>query len=203
MCAIQTALIVLHIKEILIWAIPPLLPQPPDFHDNNPTRLPPRIRVKFPDGLGLYPIVPYGFRMMSSWYIDSSQPLYFDKVYALQRDRFKLVIKPDLSDATLHFINTLPVDENTFLYEFVLCEDTLVSYWVASAACGISTGSMLSHPTNTILHKDIDIWLPADTPCGSTSPICPASGRFVYMHGPYKIVVLDFLSHRGFVQETT
>ncbi|KAF8801201.1 hypothetical protein BYT27DRAFT_7245340 [Phlegmacium glaucopus] len=105
--ATQTAIIVLYEEAILIWAIPPLSPQTPNFYDKDHPQFLPLFTIPFPHG----PAVTFEWRTMSSWYIGSSQPLYFDKVYegGTQVQCFKIVIKPDLSDATLHIIYTLPI----------------------------------------------------------------------------------------------
>ena len=174
-------------EEILIWDIPPLSPGPPNFYpdlsDDNPillppsiSLLPPSIRVEFPDGHELYhKLEPSMRRTMSGWYIDSSQPFYVDKIYIhdlddSHLDRFKITIKSDLSDATLHFVNSLHSDEG---YVFtvsidgldettlpnisasVVCEDTLVSCWGGPDHCGMHTGSMLSRPT---FHDDVRMY---------------------------------------------
>lgn len=217
MRATQTAIILVNMEEILIWKIPPLSPELPNFSGDNPTLLPPSIRVEFPDGHELYPkLEPSMWKMMSAWYIDSSQPLYVDKIYMYDLDgshldRFKITIKPDLSDATLHFVNSLHSDEGYVICVLedgledtglpnisasTVCEDTLVSCWGGPDHCGIHTGSMLSRPT---LHDDVRMSLPfrpARRSWESIGPICPASGRFVYAHDDHKIVVLDFLPQR-------
>ena len=49
----KTAIIIFCDKEILFWAIPPLLPRSPDhFLDDNPTRLPsPLFKIPFLHGI--------------------------------------------------------------------------------------------------------------------------------------------------------
>ncbi|KAF8802299.1 hypothetical protein BYT27DRAFT_7197407 [Phlegmacium glaucopus] len=205
--ATKTALVILHEGGILIWAIPPLS-QPADFDRDNIPRLQPLIRLKFPDGLARHPEPPI-WRRMSRWYSGSSQPLYFDMVHErhLELQRFKIIIKPDLSDATLHFIDTLqltPRDSERLATPSTsnICEDTMVSFWDTSDDCGIYTGSILSHPTNTVSHRDpyaVSILLPVDGR-GHSHSLCPASGRFVHLdyddHDDIStIVVVDFLPH--------
>ena len=208
MCATQTAIIVLNVEEILIWKIPPLSPQPPNFSGEDPTLLPPDIRVEFPDCHEFYPKFS-AWRLMSSWYIDNSRPLHLDKIYIgledSHLDRFKITIKPDLSDVTLHFLNTLPIDDGEHGEHHIdypnfsasmLCEDTLVSCWNATDGCGLYTGSMLSRPPNAMLHGDIKMSLPIKRSTWERfDPICPASGRVVYVRDTHQIVVLDFLPH--------
>ncbi|KAF8804221.1 hypothetical protein BYT27DRAFT_7194654 [Phlegmacium glaucopus] len=202
--ATKTAIVILHEEGIFIWAIPPLS-QPTDFDRDNIPRLQPLIRLKFPDGLARHPEPPM-WRRMSSWYFGSSQPLYFDMVHPrhLELQRFKIIIEPDLSDATLHFINTLqltPRDSERLATPSTsnICEDTMVSFWDTSDHCGIYTGSILSHPTNSVSHRDpyvVSMLLPMDGR-GHSHSLCPASGRFVYLDYSdgdiERIVVVDFL----------
>ncbi|KAF8801207.1 hypothetical protein BYT27DRAFT_7198526 [Phlegmacium glaucopus] len=202
----KTAIAILHQEGIWIWAIPPLA-QPANLDCENLAQLPPLIRLKFPDGVALHPEPPE-WRILSSWYFGSSQPLYFDMVHArhLQLQRFKLIIKPDLSDATLHLINTLQLtahDSEGAVTPSVsnICEDILVSFWDTLDRCGIYTGSILSHPTNTIPCGDpfvVSMVLPVDG-CGHSHSLCPVSGRFVYLDwGDIdRIVVFDFLPLHG------
>ncbi|KAF8804232.1 hypothetical protein BYT27DRAFT_7170356 [Phlegmacium glaucopus] len=201
--ATKTAIVILHEDGIFIWAIPPLS-QPADLDCCNLPRLPPLIALQYPDGLPRHPEPCW--RTMSSWYFGSSQPLYFDMVHEghLELQRFKIIIKPDLSDATLHFINTLqltPRDSERLAtpYTSNICEDILVSFWDTPDHCGIYTGSILPHPTNTISHRDpsvVSMLLPVDG-CGHSHSLCPASGRFVYLDYDdgviERIVVVDFL----------
>ncbi|KAF8805098.1 hypothetical protein BYT27DRAFT_7193348 [Phlegmacium glaucopus] len=198
--ATKTAIVILHQEGILIWAIPPLS-QPANFDFDNLARLPPLIRLKFPDDLALQ--LPT-WRTLSSWYFGSSQPLYFDMVHAghLRLQRFKLIIKPDLSDATIHLINILQLTARDSEGAATpstsnICEDILVSFWDTFDQCGIYTGSILSHPTNTIPFV-VSMVLPVDG-CGHSHSLCPASGRFVHLDwGDIdRIVVFDFLPLHG------
>ncbi|KAF8801209.1 hypothetical protein BYT27DRAFT_7198532 [Phlegmacium glaucopus] len=203
---IKTAIVILHEEGIWIWAIPPLA-QPANFDHENLARLPPLIRLNFPDGVALHPEPPE-WRTLSSWYFGSSQPLYFDMVHAwhLRLQRFKLIIKPDLSDATLHLINTLQLTDHTSEWAVApstsnICEDILVSFWDTFDRCGIYTGSILSHPTNTIPCGDpfvVSMVLPVDGR-GHNHSLCPASGRFVHLDWGdiARIVVFDFLPLHG------
>ncbi|KAF8801190.1 hypothetical protein BYT27DRAFT_7342089 [Phlegmacium glaucopus] len=202
----KTAIVVLHEEGIWIWAIPPLA-QPANFDHENLARLPPLIRLKFPDGLALHPEPPTWITM-SSWYFGSSQPLYFDMVHAghLRLQRFKLIIKPDLSDATLHFINTLQLNAHDSEDMGTpstsnICDDILVCFWDTFNQYGVYTGSIISHPTNTISHRDpsvLSMLLPLDG-CGHSHSLCPASGRLVHLDwGDIdRIVVFDFLPLHG------
>ncbi|KAF8804223.1 hypothetical protein BYT27DRAFT_7259405 [Phlegmacium glaucopus] len=205
--ATKTAIVILHEEGVFIWGIPPLS-QPADFNCDNLPRLPPLIRLKFPDGLAHHPEFPL-WRTMSSWYFGSSQSLHFDMVHERHPElqRFKITIKPDLSEATLHFISTLQLTARDFEWVATpctsnICEDTMVSFWDTLDHCGIYTGSILSHPTNSVSHRDpyvVSMLLPVDG-CPSSHSLCPASGRFVHLDWDdprdiNKIVVNDFLPH--------
>ena len=129
--ATKTAIIILGAEGVLIWAIPPLLPQPLDFVDCHPTHIPPLFRIQFPDGIGINLI---GRKTMSSWYFGSSQPLYFDMVCQESKlHRFQIILKPDLSTASLHFIHSSELSPHDFEYlsfdDYRICEDTLVCCW--------------------------------------------------------------------------
>ena len=48
----------------------------------------------------------FGWMTVSSWYLRSWDSLYFDVLYRDSKlQSFKIIIKPDLSDASLHVIN--------------------------------------------------------------------------------------------------
>ena len=148
----KTAIQVFCDEEILFWAIPSLLPRSPDhFLDDNPTHLPPPLfKIPFPHGI-VYDDVR-DLRIISSWYLGSRESIYFDILRSdLRLDRFKLVVKPDHSEASLHAINTSILTPRNF--EIVslqassrLCEDALVSLWRWSDGvnyeCGAYTESM-------------------------------------------------------------
>ena len=73
------------------------------------------------------------WEMVSSWYSDSSHPIYFNMLHRdSKRHRFQIKLKPDLSIASLHAINTselFPYDHgSTFSQGYRICEDTLVSW---------------------------------------------------------------------------
>jgi hypothetical protein len=128
--ATKTAVIVLCEEAGLIWAIPLLSPQPPDFFDHNPTHILPLLIIPFPDGLLRHP----GFfiwKTTSSWYFGSSHHLYFDMTYRDRKlQRFQIMLKPDLSTASLHVINTFEVAPHDFQYilleDYRICEDAIV-----------------------------------------------------------------------------
>ena len=210
--ATKTAVIVLHDKEILIWAIPPLLPQPPDFFDHHPTHIPPLLIIPLPVDIKIDPNFSK-WNTISSWYFGSSQPLYCDLLGPGSTiHRFQIVIEPDLSTASLHVINTpeiTPYDfTKVYLPAYMICEDTLVSYFIisnynrdtrqyqyqTSLYTGLTTANgIISHsgPAANMLLSDIG---PGFGPRCSLFP-CPASGRFVLQvdsGDSDSITVLDF-----------
>ena len=206
--ATKTAVIVLHDKEILIWAIPPLLPQPPDFFDHHPTHIPPLLIIPLPVDIEIDPDF-IKWNRISSWYFGSSQPLYCDLLGPGSTiHRFQIVIEPDLSTASLHVINTSEITSYDFtkvyLPPYMICEDTLVSYFIISnynhdthqyqyQIClytGLTTANgIFSHggPAANMLLSDIRR--------GCNLFPCPASGRFV-LHVDSRdsdsIAILDF-----------
>jgi hypothetical protein len=164
-------------EGIFVWAIPPLLPHSSDhFLYNNPTHLPPLFKIPFPDDFVCFDICDWN--TISSWYFGSRESIYFDIVYSDSKlDRFELIVKPDLSDASLHVINSseftpYDFDDTTFQNSYRICEDTLVSVWNSESGskCGVYTGLTSAH-------------FPDDTDARfaySSCSLCPASGRFVY-----------------------
>jgi hypothetical protein len=185
----KTAVIVLHDLEILIWAIPPLSPQPPDSFDQNPTHIPPLF------------IIPYNIRpgpefirwnTISSWYFGSSQPLYCDMLCQDSTiHRFEIMLKPDLSTASLHVINTSEITphnfHNVYLPEYAICGDTLVSWYMnlkynhsrrVQYQAGIYTGLTTDRFDNGIISHGgpaANMLLP-DIGRGYKLFLCPASG---------------------------
>ncbi|KAF8802153.1 hypothetical protein BYT27DRAFT_6771427 [Phlegmacium glaucopus] len=66
--ATKTAIIVLCEEDILVWAIPPLSPQPqpPDFSDHNPTHIPSLLRIPLPHGI-LHHTEVVEWKRISDW----------------------------------------------------------------------------------------------------------------------------------------
>ena len=135
----KTAIVILCIDEILIWEIPPLLPQESDLHhflDNNSTHIPPLFKIPLPDDVLRHSHEILGRMTLSSWYFGTGflDSVYFSFFFTSKIQKFKLIIKPDLSDASLHDINIsecIPDDIMTFLarcsaYKYRICEDALV-----------------------------------------------------------------------------
>jgi hypothetical protein len=192
----KTAVIVICEEEILIWAIPPLSPQPPDFFDHNPTHIPPFFIIPFPQDIILHTEL-VDWKTISSWYFGSSQPLYFDMLcQSYKLHRFQIIVKPDLSDASLHIINTselTPYDfEDESFQSYRICEDTLVSCWTTHdpPQCGAYTGLTSARSAHDISYGGPAAKMPI---AGYESVIsfCPASGRFVHLDSG-GLAVLDF-----------
>ena len=154
--ATKTAVIVLCDEAVLIWAIPPLSPQPPDFFDHNPTHMPPPLfTIPFPD-ISRHP-VRIGWKAISSWHLGSSHPLYFDMLCQDSKlHRFQIMLQADLSTASLHVINTSEHTPHDFGYvlfqDYRICEDALVSCWFCedSNNWGVYTGSTSARFANVI-----------------------------------------------------
>ena len=206
MIATKTAVIVLCQERVLIWAIPPLLPQPPNFHVDNPILMPPPFfTIPFPDCILLNPM-HVKWNSISSWYSGSSHPLYFgvlcEDSKGSKLHRFQIVLELDLSAASLHVIDTseitTPNSINTFLKDYRICEDTHVSCWVYDSLalpeeyqCGVHTGLTSARFSNLISHSG---------PAGNIKVdeneylffLCPASGRSVLLGSNNNVAVFDY-----------
>ena len=204
MIATKAAVIVLCKGSILIFAIPPLSPQPTDFLDHNPTHISPLFTIPFQDGIQVIldsKIIKW--KTISSWYFSSSHPFYFDLVAFLDSKlhRFKLIVKPDLSDASLHVINTSERTPYNFFDtsfgSYRICEDTLVSWWIdhypGGYRCGVYTGLTSARFSDIISHGPVARVLLPDIGCNYHPFSCPATGRFVLLARSNRVLVLDFL----------
>jgi hypothetical protein len=206
----KTAVIVLTEEAVLIWAIPPLSPHPPDFLDHNPTRISPLFTIPLPDGIVSRPEL-IRWKTISSWYFGSPHPLYFDMLCQDSRlHRFQVMLKPDLSTASLHVINIYELSPHDFNYvtfeDYRICEDTLVSCWIFDDdllrpyhwQCGVYTGLTSARFANIISQGGpaAKMLLP-DVGHNYRPFSCPASGRFVLLvrdsDNTSSVVVLDFL----------
>ena len=196
----KTAVIILCEKAVLIWAIPPLLPQPPDFFDHNPTHMPPLFTILLPV-ISRHP-QSKDWNTISSWYFGSSQPLYFNFVCQDSKlQRFQILLQPDLSAASLHDINVSEQthDINYVVFrDYMICEDTLVSCWTYSDdwdqfGCGAYMGLMSPPFANGISHSGpaAKMLLPGIEYISIFS-LCPASGRIVHLDNNNSVAVLDF-----------
>jgi hypothetical protein len=201
--ATNTAVIVLCEEAILIWAIPPLSPQLPDFSDDNPIHIPPLFTIPFPD-VALRSEVRW--KVISAWYFGSSHPLYIDMLCQdSKHHRFQIVLKPDLSNASHRVIYTSELDHHDFddliFEDYRFCEDTLVSCWTSNdhLQWGVYMGLTSARFANIISHGGpaANILLPDFEHNLKYRPLsCPASGRFVLLVGDSSdissLVVLDF-----------
>ena len=179
------------------------MPQPSDlpiggrrFH-HNPTHILPLFKIPFPDDIASYPYEFLDQMTLPSWYFES-ESVYFDvfcdRDFKLQR--FKIVIEPDLTVASLDIINmseTISNDVIKFLIPhystykacdgYRVCEDALVYFWntpsptriMMPSAGPANTGLILTSTpfTNVVTGTDTR-WT------GRIDSLCPASGRLVY-----------------------
>ena len=119
-------IIVLHNHKVLIWGIPPLSPHPPDFLNNNPTHISPLLKTSLPDHITRNS-ERFRWETILNWYVGSSQSIHLgvspeDSII----HNLEIVIKPDLSDISLHVINTSSLAPNfrTILYpQYHILED--------------------------------------------------------------------------------
>ena len=125
--------------------------------------------------------------------------------------RFKIIIKPDLSDASLHFINMSRIISDGLLGSIVnssrvdaermrreairvcegyrICEGALAYFWNSLATwrafAGLTPGPDAASPLTHAVAR----WK------GCVDSLCPTSRRFVYhtygRDGNFKIVVAD------------
>ena len=118
--------------------------------------------------------------------------------------RFKLIVEPDLSDASLHVIHTSEPTPHNFdkvsFQSYRICEDALVSCWKiygrpAEDLCGVYTGLTSARFANVISHGGpaAKMLLP-DRDIGPDYRLfsCPASGRFILLDRSNGTFVLDF-----------
>ena len=197
--ATKTAVIVLREEAILIWAIPPLSSQPPDFFDDNPTFIPPPLFIiTFPDEISFRSDL-IGWNTISSWYFGS---LYFDMLCQdFKLHRFQIILEPDLSTASLHLIyaHTPHGFGHVSFEDYRICEDTLVSCWIyydqrhENFPCGVYTGPTSARSSNVISHGGpaAKMLLP-DIGCDFRLYLCPASGRSARLDRSNNVAILDF-----------
>ena len=221
----KTAVIFTFPDAIKIWAIPPLLPQPPDFSVDHylPHLTPPLFVIPFPDDFVLLP-ENHCRGTISSWYSGFSQPLYFDMLRTedqyntqdskSQRVQIMLNLKPDLSTASLH-VNTSEVTphdfDDAFFQDWRICEDTLFTCWQNENyyQSGIYTQLTSVRFDNVVSHAGPVVKM---SPPGNRREYrlfsCPASGRYVNVNSNRTISVLDFLWYiliicRGYISSNT
>jgi hypothetical protein len=164
--------------------------------DDNPAHIPPLVKLPFPDDFVCLDVLRW--KTISSWYSESREFIILDILHrGFKLDRLKLIVKPDLSDASLHVINssilTLHNFQNaSFASSYRICDDTLVSFWCNSydQKYGVTTGLTSAHFSNDVPVRD-------EMATANNCSLCPASGRFV--HFTYdtdddgRIVVVDLI----------
>jgi hypothetical protein len=197
-------MIIVFCKDILVWGIPPLSPHPPDFLNRNPTHISPLLKASLPDDI-TRKHNQIRWETILDWYAGSSQSIHLGvSVEDLNIHDVEIVIKPDLSDISLHVINTcqLAPDFRTILcpqYQYRILEDhTHVSeVYARKDESRIYIRSTSSSPPN-IISPESPIILKLSLPgLGALSTSCPASGRFVYFPRDdyFEIVVVDFFNY--------
>ena len=200
MIATKTVVVILCEEKILIVAIPPLLPRPPDFFDYNSARIPPPLfTITYPDGLAHHP-AGVERKMVSFWYSDSSRPFYFDMLCQdSNRHRFQINLKPDLSSASLLDTN-INLSESlhlhhgsTFFQGYRICDDILVSWHRNSGYPLLYTGLTSATFSNVIPQRGTasELFLHG-IGLRYNITLCPASGRLVRLDASNSVAVLDF-----------
>ena len=134
---------------------------------------------------------------VSSWYFGSRESFYFDTLYTGTRrsfQRFKIIIKPDLSDSTLHVMNMSEIFLEDLLEslkayracaDYRICDDALVYYWETRNhrdRWGAYTGLTSAPYTNIVTRSNEEV---------QVQSLCPSSGRFVYYTDDRRLVVVD------------
>ena len=162
----------------------PPLPSPelsdlPAFLDNNATHISPLFKIPFPDGIIHHTHKILEWLVLSSWYFEFWDSIYFGVLSSDSTlQRFKIIIKPDLSDASLHFINVSEIISAGLIkslksYSYCdglrICEDALVYFWNNRKTWGAYAGLTSAPFTNVVTQWD-----------GHVDSLCPTSGRFVY-----------------------
>jgi hypothetical protein len=191
MFAKKTAIFVFCQEGILIWAIPPLSPQPSDSIDILPLKIP------FPNSSVPHDLEIFKWITVTPWYFDSCESFYFDVLYTNSKlQRFKIIIKPDLSDSSIHVINMpevisdkkvtsrLELDEDCPGH-YRICDGALVYFWNNPRLWETFTG-MTSAPFANIFSR----WILVNQVVEDVESLCPASGRYVYCDGNFKIFVV-------------
>ena len=138
--------------------------------------------------------------MILDWYAGSLQSIHLGVSTNVSNIHdVEIVIKPDLSDISLHVINTwqvAPGFQPLLRVQYHIFEDhTHVSqaYVMNDRKGKMHIWSTSSRPPN-VISPESPIILTLSLPrVYAITSSCPASGRFVYVNFSHKIVVLDFL----------
>ena len=109
--------------------------------------------------------------------------------------RFKILLKPDLSTASLQVINAtelIPYDfKCVFFQSYRICEDTLVSCLSNDRQRRVYTGLTSARFSNIISHGYPAAKMLPDIGHEYNFVSCPASGKFVLLVENNTVVVLD------------
>ena len=117
---------------------------------------------------------------------------------------FQVMLKPDLSTASLHVINayqpTPHHSEYVTFQDYMICEDTLVSCWIYNDGrphqyeCGAYSGLTSARSTNIISHGGLatKILLPDNGHDEYVLFSCLAPGRFVRLDRGDSVADPDF-----------
>ena len=141
------------------------------------------------------PSCTYGIEIDRFLVLGSSHPLYFNRLCQDSKlHRFQIILKPDLSTASLRIVNTTeltPRDFNEMRFQdYRICEDSLVSSWIYSYLrsenykCGVYMTPPLA---NGIPHS-----VPATKMLLTILSLCPASGRIVSPDSSNRVAILDY-----------
>jgi hypothetical protein len=191
-------IIVLCNHEVLVWGIPPLSPHPPDLLDDNPTHISPLLKTSLPDNIARKS-KRIRWEMILDWYAGPSQSIHLGvSTELVDLHNVEIVIKPDLSDISLHVINTCQLTSdfyNILRPQYHIFEDhTHVSeVFVRHNESCIYIRS-ISSPPNIISPESPILSLGAPQ---RISTSCPASGRIVHFpwNNSHEIIVVDFLKY--------
>ena len=141
-----------------------------------------------------------------SWYFGSWDSIYFHVLYwNSELQRFKIILKPDLSDVSLHVINMPEVIQDGYFILSLgpdtgraseglrcrICEDALVYSWDSPETChwGTYTG-LTSTPFINVISQWT--WNASELGLCNVKSFCPASGRFVCFDESRRKVVDPF-----------
>ena len=200
-------IIVLHKNKVFIWGIPSLSPHSPDVFNDNPTHIPPLLKTSLPDDITCnYERIEW--ENIFDWYAGPLQSIHLGHLgvstKVLDIRDVEIVIKPDLSDISLHVIDTHRLaphfdtilwpkyhifEDHTHVSQGHIVHDDKDRIWIYMRST--------SRPPNILPESPriLRLSLP-EVREGPSS--CPASGRFVYSvdkNNCNEIVVADFLKY--------
>ena len=172
-------------------------PQPSNSNDVLPLKIP------FPDGSASHNLKVFQWMTVTPWYLATLESFYFDVIYRNSKlQRFKIIIKPDLSDSSIHainmpevisdlrFLSILELDEGCPGH-YRICDGALVYFWDDSSnRWEFKTFTGMTSAPFTNIHSR---WTSGQQVEFNVKAFCPASGRYVYSHGSFlsQIAVAD------------